>query len=70
MLDTAGEDQQHPLYPAVLGLCIVTTCHHQCLATRGVSEDHIALPSPPFSFAHVIAAAQELVSDICRIMAC
>ena len=38
------------LRPAVLGLCVVTVCHHQCLDTHGVLEEHIALPSPPFLF--------------------
>jgi len=61
-----------PLRPVVLEPCVVTLCHRQCLDTHGVLEDHVALPSPPFPFcfAHFIAAVQELVSDICRTMAC
>lgn len=53
----------------------VRCCHHVSPSVSGhpwrFGRTRCSAFSPfPFSFAHFIAAVQELVSDICRIMAC
>lgn len=55
--------------PAAPWDCVLSPCVTVSVWTP-IAKRCSAFCPFPFSFAHVMAAAQELVSDICRTMAC